>query len=271
MLKRLKAKLAQTTLTAVLGYAIFAFFIAGVATAGVLLTTKLMNNPLGTLQVKVSSTQEINTISVDGQATITTVPDEAQISVGISSLKSTVAAAQNQANQVITAITAGLKELGISEAHIKTSNYSVYPNYDWSGSVQRITGYTVNQDLDVTITDFDKLNQVIDLATSSGANQIGGISFNLSREKRAELEKKAREEAVADAKARAIALASSTGIKLGRIVNVWENSSGSFDYIPYRKMAGATMMNDGAVFAESEVSAGSTDFTYNISLTYELE
>ena len=168
---------------------------------GTIWATRLVGPlPISVVQ---TTTNKQSSFEVSGETSITTVPDKAQVDLGITVNASTVKSAQDQANNVINDITKSLKEMGVEEKDIKTQNYSINPDYDYSSGSQRIIGYNVNATLEVTLKDFAKLNDAIDAATSLGANQVHGVSFSLSEEKQKEIEKQARKEAIADAKEKA--------------------------------------------------------------------
>src|SRR3989344_6102220 len=71
-----------------------------------------------------------NTISVSGQGEAFAVPDLGTFTFSVVSDKSTVAAAQADAAVKINAVTAYLKSAGVNEKDIKTTGYSVYPQYE---------------------------------------------------------------------------------------------------------------------------------------------
>jgi uncharacterized protein len=234
---------------------------------GVIAVTRFMGGPA--LSINQISTNKQGTFDVTGESKITTVPDQAEVRMGISINEPTVKVAQDRTNQVMNQISAELDKLGITKQDIKTENYSLYPVFDYQpGSSQKITGYSVNANLVVTIKDFSKLNQVIDMATGAGANQIGGITFSLSDDKKAEVEREARDEAITNAKKKAEELAQLAGMRLGKIVNVWESPMGK-DML-YAAEAPMAMDARGAGGgAPTNVEPGSTSFQYTITLSYE--
>lgn len=213
---------------------------------------------VGPIEFRVNqiSTQKAAFFDVSGEGSATAIPDQAEVNLGITTTASTVASAQKQANEIINNISKKLKDSGVGEADIKTTNYSINPNYDYR-SGQRITGYTVNASLLVKFTDFDKLNQAIDSAVSLGANQIGGITFSLSDEAQAKAQDQARELAVAQAKRKAESLAQAAGIRLGKIVNVSE--SPSFPEPIYRTLEAQ----------DTQVQPGSTTVKLTVTLSYQ--
>lgn len=224
---------------------------------------------VGPIPLSISSTvaQKQNLFTSSGTAELETIPDEASVSLGIDVKRSTVAEAQDEANRVINTISDRLKGLGIDKEDIKTQNYSIRPDYNYNGGNRKITGYRVTANLRVKLTDFDKLNAVIDMATAEGANQVGGINFSLSKEKQKELKKQAREEAIADAKENAKELARLSGVRLGKVVDVSESRGGSPR--PYYGGANLMMMDSVAESAPTSIEPGSATYSYSVTLSYE--
>lgn len=192
-------------------------------------------------------------------------PDRALISIGITESATSVTEAQNKANQKSEAIVNSLKKLGISEKDIKTTNYSLNPNYDYSNSSQRITGYSVNQNFEVK-TPIEKANNAVDVATQAGANLIGNISFTLNDDKKQELENEARKEAVDSAKKSAEGLAKASGIKLGKIINIRESFGGE---IIRPMMLDAKEAQGGAVTNPTNITPGESNIVVSVTLTYQ--
>ncbi len=178
-------------------------------------------------------TTKTDLFSSDGEGTVTAAPDTAEINLGVTQTGATVSDAQSKANSTANKIIAGLKKLGILEKDVKTTNYSISPNYqsaDINGPFLPtrgggITGYTVTQNLQIKVTPIDKVNNVIDSATAAGANLVGGVNFTFSDNLQNNLENEAMQQAVNNAKQRAQNLASASGINLGRIVNVVQSSN----------------------------------------------
>lgn len=213
-----------------------------------------------------TTTTKTDLFQVTGEGKVTAVPDIAQVNLGITVSRSTVKAAQEEANRVINKITDGLKKLGVAEKDIKTTNYSLHPDYDWTEGKQRVTGYQVTINLEVKIRKFEKINEVIDLTTAEGANLIGGLSFTVDEEKLKDLQVKARQEAVKVAKEKAESLAKAAGIKLGRIVNVQENIVSPWEPRPFMALEKAA----GAPEEKTQVQPGESEIRVSATLSYEI-
>lgn len=229
---------------------------------GFLLYTKLA----GPIPFSVNSiqTNKTNLFTATGTGKQTAVPNTALLSLGVTKTAATVLEAQNQANTVVNNLISDLKKLGVEEKNIKTTNYSVYPNYDYLGGKQTTNGYTVAQNLEVKIKPIDKANAAVDIATLDGANIVGGITFILDDNTKKQLEEKARKKAVANAKEKAESLADAAGIKLGRIVDVQESGNG--EPFPMRMMMAP---GGGEAKDQTTLSPGENTVEITITLSYE--
>ena len=161
------------------------------------------------------------TITVTGSASVSLKADYARISVGVSTSDKTVEAAAQANNVAIAAVIEALKEAGVAEEDIATSNYSVYAEYDYSSYTgQTLSGYNVNNQLTVIIRDMEHIGATLDKATAAGANNIYNIEFLSTLANDAQDE--ATVYAVQDAMRKAKLLAAAAGLKLGGIVSITE-------------------------------------------------
>lgn len=164
-------------------------------------------------------------LAVVGVGKVDIVPDTASVDLGIVvNDANTVNEAQSKINTVNNAIVEGLKQLGIDKADIKTSNYSISPNYDYSkGGAGTISGYNGNATVTVKVKQTDKLTQVIEAGTKAGANQVMGTNYLIDKPE--VYQEQAREKAISNAKEQAQKLANNLGIRLGKAVNIVESSN----------------------------------------------
>lgn len=175
------------------------------------------------LSITSTTTSKNDLFTVEGVGEASGIPDTAMLTLGITKQAATVKEAQNQVNAVSSKIANGLKSLGVKVTNIKTTNYSVYPNYDYFNGAQRITSYTVSQNLEVKLQPIEQANNAIDLATSAGANIVSGVTFVFDDAMSEKLEQQARKKAIENAKNKARELAKLSGIRLGKVVNVTES------------------------------------------------
>ncbi len=166
------------------------------------------------------------TITVSGSASVTLKADYAQVTVGVSTSAPTVEEASEKNTAAIHTVIAALKEAGVLEDDIATSNYSVGAEYDYSSfGGQKLMGYNVSNQLSVIIRDMDHIGATLDKATAAGANTIYNIQFLSTQADAAQDE--ATVHAVQDAMRRAELLANAAGHRLGSIVSISDSVTGS--------------------------------------------
>ena len=257
-------KFDKAQITTILG----CIFLGGLLLSlGVGVGNWLTGLPLITSSVNMVSTDQVSLFTAPGEARISVVPDQAEIYLGVNITATSVKAAQDQANAITNKLRSDLKDLGVTDNQIKTQNYSVYPDYDWSESVRRVTGYSVDSTIAVTVTDFSLLNTIIDTATTDGVNEISNIDFTLSDAKTQEVKKQARQEAIARAKENAAELASLAGLRLGKVVDVSESAGGAPRLYTTNKAIGLASMEDADY--DTEISSGESTYTYYVTLSYQ--
>ncbi len=210
------------------------------------------------------TTSKSTTFDVTGEGKVTTKPDMATLTAGITAQAQSVKAAQDQINSVINKVSDAVKKTGVDAKDIQTTNYNIYPNYDYTGSSQKITGYNAGTDIQIKVRNLDNVNNVIDAATVSGANQVSGLSFGVDDKTKAE--DVARQKAVDEAKKKASQAAKIAGFKLGRIINYSENFQGNIRQVPM--MLDVAKAGGGA---PTQVEPGSTEVAVFVTLSYEIQ
>ncbi len=182
------------------------------------------------------------TISVTGVATVSAEADYARVTVGVSTIKDTVAQASEANNIAIRAVIAALQAAGIPEEDIATSSYSVNAQYDYSSLGNKLTGYQVSNQLTVIIRDMGHIGATLDQATAAGANTIYNIEF-LST-KAAAAQDEATRYAVQDALRKAELLASAAGLRITGIASISEGTNGWYTTArTYDAKLGASVQN----------------------------
>lgn len=217
-----------------------------------------------------------NTIAVSGYGESYSTPDIATFSYSAVSQKSTVAAAQADATAKANAIASYLKSAGIGAKDIKTSNYSISPQYDYiqsacssgycPGGRQVLRGYEVRQTTTIKVRDTSKAGDLLAGIGDKGATEVSGLQFTFDDPQQGKVE--ARGKAIADAKSKADELARQLGVSLVRIVSFTENSGGGSVSMAYKTDAAMGMGSSAA--AAPEISVGQNKVADNVSITYEI-
>jgi len=204
-------------------------------------------------------------INVSGQGKVTGKPDTLTVNLGISLLRPTVDAATADAATLAAAIMDALKGAGVAEADIQTANYSIYPEYDWSGEQQRLLGYRVSNEVRVKIRNLETAGATIDAATTAGgdATVVNNLAFSI--EDNAELLQMARTAAWGDAEGKARQLAQLAGLTLGSAISITESISYETPPIYYERAMAAA--EDGAA---TPIESGTQDVIVNIQVTFRI-
>jgi uncharacterized protein YggE len=215
--------------------------------------------------LEVTSSMRSSELSVTGEGKVDIVPDTATVTVGISVARAaTVEAAQKQIDTINNQILAEMKQIGVPEADIKTSNYSINPNYVYDVQVQRVDGYNADASITIKTHKTDLVPQIVSKATTAGANQVNGVSYSIDDP--AKFRSQARTKAIENAKAEAEKLARELGISLGKITNIVESSPGA--PIPmYREAMALDTASAEKVLPEFE--AGTQTITSTVTLFFE--
>lgn len=164
-------------------------------------------------------------LSMSGQGEVRAAPDTVSLSAGVTAQAPTAAAALADNSRRMAGVLAALKKQGIADKDIQTANFSVSPEYTNGADNQpsRLTGYRVNNDVQVRLEDVTKLGATLDALVGAGANQMNGINFSIRDS--ADLLTQARQQAVADAMAKAQTYARAAGVTLGPILTISESNN----------------------------------------------
>lgn len=203
-------------------------------------------------------------ISVSGEGEVTGTPDTLTMTFGVLVTEDSVSEAVSVAAEEADAVIAALKANGVAESDIQTSNYSIWPEYDYSSQKQVLVGYTVNNNVTAKIKNIDTAGATIDaVATAGGDNvTVNGVAFSI--EDNEALITAARDAAFADAKAKAEQLASLAGVTLGDPISISESFSPSPQPIRYYESATAA---DGA---ETPISPGEQSVIVSIAVQFAI-
>ncbi|MFM9939248.1 MAG: SIMPL domain-containing protein [Hyphomicrobiaceae bacterium] len=203
-------------------------------------------------------------ITVSASGTVAAEPDLALISTGVLSEAATARDALTQNTAAMKKIIDGLKGAGIEPKDIQTVHFGIQPRYVHSkdGQPPRITGYQVINNLRITVREVARLGEVMDGVVTLGANQAGGIAFEVSKAET--LKDEARRVAMANALRRAKLFADAAGAKVGPVISISEEVQGGGP----RPM----VQTRAAMSADSvPVEAGSKTLEVRVQVTWALE
>ena len=214
-------------------------------------------------------------IWVTGQGTIEIPADVAQVSIGVESRETTVSAARQKAANAMEKVLDAIKENGVSEDDIVTTNLNIYPQTIWvevsdslgRHSEPRITGYTVSNTVQVTVRDIDNLSPVVDTAATAGGDLIRINSIQFTVDDSSAYGEIIRQNAAAEALAKADVYARAMGVTLGQLVYLTEiSSSVPMSYgAPVAEMA----VMDRA-FKSTPISSGDVNLSVTVQAVFAI-
>jgi uncharacterized protein YggE len=199
-----------------------------------------------------------DTITVVGEGTQNATPDNAVISLGVSTKQPIAGDAMNAANTEMTALLKAIKGQGVQDVDIQTTGIGLYQDQ------QNYIGYRASNTVNVKIHHITNIGTVISAAQGAVGNdiQINGISLQLS-DNTNQL-KGARQAAMNAAAARAKDWANLAGRHLGKVLSVSEVIGGS-SYSPCG--AGGQCGGGGG---GAPIQAGQMNVTVDVAVVYEL-
>ena len=174
-----------------------------------------------TLLLGACAVAEQSTLTVQGVGVVQVDADRASITLGVREVDTDVMGAQGAVNEKMDAVFAALREAGAEEGAITTSGIGIYPNYDYSGEIEQICGYTAYNSVIVTVKDVNSVGAFIDAAFAAGANSLDYVEFTAVDT--AEAANQALALAVQSATQKARVLAEAAGVELGGIVEIRDN------------------------------------------------
>jgi len=202
-----------------------------------------------------SQQAEPRLVTTTGHGSVTAVPDEAVVTAGVNTRAATAASALAQNAETMQKVIDALKGAGGTD--LQTEEVSLYPQTDDNGAV---TGYSAQN----TVTAKSKIagaGGLVDAAVGAGANTVDGPSLDVSD--RDALYRDALKQAVADARAKAQALADAGGFTVGGVFTASEQGSAPQ---PVFEAAGVAR----AAAPSTPVEPGTQDVTADVTVSFAI-
>jgi uncharacterized protein YggE len=201
-------------------------------------------------------------ISASGE--VTRVPDLAIISAGVVTRSASASGAIQQAAARMARVRDALRQAGLADRDIQTSNLSLNPEYTYvNNQPPKLNGYTASNQVSVRFRDIANAGAILDALVKEGANQINGPNLTIDKPEAALDE--ARAKAVATGRARAELYARSLGMRIVRVVSISESGG----YSPPPPVP--AMMVERAQAADSKIDPGEQKLQVNLAMTFELQ
>ena len=203
-------------------------------------------------------------VRVSGSARIDVPTDRARLRFAMETEGTSAAEAADKNAAQLNAVLGAVRPVVGSAGTVETSGYSLNPVYSnpERGGAPRITGYRIQNEVLVTLTDVDRVGPVLDAAVRAGANRVSELSFFASDPRPARLQ--AIGEATARAREEAEVLAAALGGRLGEALDVTVSGGSSFPEVA--RFRGAEM-----AMADTPIEPGSQAVSVTVNLTFRLE
>jgi uncharacterized protein YggE len=194
------------------------------------------------------------TITVSGHGTVATVPDRASFGFTVDTRAQTASAALARVADMAAAVAAAVKNAGVAPADLQTSQVSLSPQTNQSGT--DVIGYTASISItaDTTIA---RAGAVVDAAVGAGATGVSGPNLSLSADDA--LYREALKNAVADAADKAKALAAAAGLTIDGAQSVVEGAAQVPVPLPAK-----------AASAEVPIEPGTQEVAADVTVTYSV-
>jgi uncharacterized protein YggE len=196
------------------------------------------------------------TITVNGIGIVTSVPNQADFTFGVSTNRGTAADALTANARQMTKVIGVLKSLGLADRSIQTAQISLSPNMNRAGTA--VISYTATNSVTARTTNISTSGKIIDGVVRAGANLVGGPSLTASDQQT--LSRKALRAAIADARARARVIAAAAHVTLGRVRSVTEAGQGPITSSPVAAKS----------FAATPVAAGTIQTEVDVTVTFDI-
>lgn len=244
------------------GYKFLMTLVGILLVYGIVFLGTLIRNNLRQFDVIGKAERHERTITVSAEGRVAVKPDIAVTTMGMIIEAPTVAEAQQKNTTVMNQLIARLKAMGIEEKDIQTTNYNIYPQYNYTDNTGRqLTGYEVSQSVTIKIRDLTKANMVLALAGEVGANSVSGLQFTVDDPEVYKAE--ARQLALTSVKEKALSLSKDLGVRFAGVVS-YDESEGAQ---PFGKLMYAEGMGGGVPPA---VESGSNEVVVHVNVTFEI-
>ena len=201
------------------------------------------------------------TISVTGSGTVQGVPDTVSFQIGVQNVATSAARALSANDARVTSLESTLIAHGVAQKDLQTSGLDIYENTNNQGA---ITGFTVVDDLNVSMHDIGAAGGAIDAAVHAVGNgvELSGVSFSISNE--STFLAAARAKAMQNARTEASQVAQGGGASLGAIVKITDQENATPVVYPFANFQ-ATAQSPGV-----PLKAGSQSINVQVSVIYAL-
>ena len=216
-------------------------------------------------------TSSQNGIWVSGSSIIMVAPDLVEMNLRIESINQTVSKAVENVSKSNQKLLNILDKNGVNKNDIKTTQYSINPQYRYDDGKSILNGYRVSHSTMFKYKELKKIGSLIDQMTI-GQDAIGNTlrinSINYTIENPGIYEEDLRKNAIVDAIQKANSLATYSNVLLGSPYYISENSPTNFT----QPLSESDMMVAKTAFSapSTEISPGQLTIRFNVNMGFSI-
>lgn len=202
-----------------------------------------------------------STITVTGSGTVHGTPNTIGFQIGVSTTNPTATAALTENDAKMLALQRALEKNGVTKKDMQTSGLNIYDNTNNQGVV---TGFSVQDTLNITMHNVQRAGDAIDAAAKAAGNgiQLNGVSFTITND--SSLLRAARVRAMDNARLAAGQIAKAGGAHVTGIVKITDNENQSSG-VTYPLAFNATALRAGV-----PIQTGSQPINVQVTVVYSL-
>lgn len=213
--------------------------------------------------------QPPRTLAVSATDTVRVTPDRVTVRFAVVTRGREPEAVRQQNAEAARRALDAVRALGIPERQIQLRTLRLNEDVEFRNGRRVRVGFIARRDVEVIIDDLDRLPAVVARVVDEGANEFGGIQYDV-RDRRA-LEDEALRRAAVRAREKADLLAAALGTS---VIGVYDVSESGVHMPEPRPMYARTMAMDMATAEAGEpgaFAAGEIDVRATVSVRFEIE
>jgi uncharacterized protein YggE len=200
-------------------------------------------------------------IIVQGEASVSVVPDMAIISLGVVTERPKAAEAFAQNNGAVAGVLEAVKAMGVEARDVSTGAIGLSAVYGGANrDAPAIKGFRATNTIQIRVRSIDKAGPLVGALVDKGINSIDGIEFAASPD--TARDDALRGAAMRDARHKAQVYVEALGLKLGRVLAITPSNP--------RPQMHAYRMAAAAAATPAALSAGEEQQRAEVSVTYEI-
>jgi uncharacterized protein YggE len=203
-------------------------------------------------------------INVAGEGKVKAVADQALISVSVDTKGNKAADVKKQNDETVERVIQAIRKYNLPKEDVQTKRISLNPVYDYE---KKKYSYSATQTIEILLKDLNKYDGLMESLVDAGINRISNVEFRSSKIEQYKTE--ARKQAMLEAKKKAEDYVSVLGQKVGKALNIADNTQIFYPQPMYEMKTMA--MADGAAAPRETLAIGEITVTANVNVSFILD